>query len=171
MDVHKALRRSAFFRNLTDEQLATLAAIAHTEERQRGEYLFREGAPADRLYLIVSGRVELEIQIDAGGAIAVVEALSANDLVGWSAIVEPYLYTSSGRCVQPTVVVAIDGRRLRELMRADARLGLEVYQEIARIVARRLRDTRLRLTRWLHTTGTALAEEIARAKPHAHQDV
>lgn len=169
MDIPKALRRSAFFRNLNDEQLTTLAAIAHTEERRRGEYLFREGTTADRLYLIVSGRVELEIQIDAGGAVAVVEILGPSDLVGWSAIVEPYLYTSSGRCVQPTLVVAIDGSQLRELVWADARLGLEIYREIAHIVARRLRDTRLRLTRWLHTAGAALAEELARTKPHAHQ--
>ncbi len=169
MILHKMLRRSAFFQNLSDEQIVALSRIARSLEYRRGEYLFHEETPADSLYLIISGRVELEIQVDAGSAVAVVEVLGAGDLVGWSAIVEPYLYTSSGRCVQPTTVIAIDGPGLRDLLSRDPVLGREVYREVAHIVARRLRDTRVRLTRWLHATEEALTGEAWRSKPPGNQ--
>ena len=168
---HSMLRRSPFFKNLSDEQLMALSSIARTEEYRRGEHLFREGSLANRLYLIVSGRVELEIQISTGSMVVVVEVLGANDLVGWSAIVEPYLYTSSGRCVQLTTAIAIDGPGMRELLSTDPVLGREIYREVTHLVAGRLHDTRVRLTRWFHATEDALIGETLRPKPHNNWNV
>jgi CRP-like cAMP-binding protein len=140
------LRKSTFFGHLSEANLIALAKIASQERYEAGDLVFREGMPADKLYLILSGQIDLVIQIDAGGMTAVVDNLGSGDVVGWSTIVEPFRYTASGECGLPTSVVAIDSQALRELIETDHDLGCKIYRKVMDVVARRLHDTRLRLT-------------------------
>jgi len=60
------LRHSAIFRKLTDEQLKKIAAIASVETHPAGAVLYREGDPAGKFYIVVEGKVALDMQCDMG---------------------------------------------------------------------------------------------------------
>jgi CRP-like cAMP-binding protein len=64
--VLSGLARSYLFEDLSREQLAPLAERATTRSLVRGEYLFRVGAPAHEIWVVLSGEVKDSI-VDADG--------------------------------------------------------------------------------------------------------
>jgi len=67
----------------------------------------------------------------------------AKRLSGCSALVEPYVYTATERCLTEIEVLEIDAVSLRELMQKDCRLGLSLQQHIIRVLMERILDLRL----------------------------
>lgn len=60
------LQEAPLFSVLHPTDLATLAGRFHPIRCRRGEVIFREGEPAERLFLIGQGRVKLSIAAPAG---------------------------------------------------------------------------------------------------------
>ena len=56
------LRKTSLADALTDEQLADFASIGELHEYAQGDELFREGQPADRMWILLDGQVELTQQ-------------------------------------------------------------------------------------------------------------
>jgi CRP-like cAMP-binding protein len=141
----EVFRKSPFFTPVEEAQLIRLAMISAEEAYQTGEVIFNEGAPADKLYLVISGAVELRMCIDASDRTIPVEIIEPGEVVGWSTLVAPYEYTASGEARTSTRVVAIDSVLLRQFAEEDYALGCHLYRQVASVIAQRLHDTRLRL--------------------------
>ena len=88
-----------------------------------GEYLFREGEPADRFYVVRHGRVALEVHDPARRRWSL-DTVDDGDVVGWSWLVPPYRWIFDARAVEPTSAVAFDGACLRGKCDEDPALGL-----------------------------------------------
>ncbi len=43
-----------------------------------------------------------------------VDLITKGDAMGWSAVIEPYVYTLSARCIDDSKAIAFDGAKLRE---------------------------------------------------------
>jgi signal transduction histidine kinase len=56
------LRQTSLANALTDDQLADFASIGEVHEYGQGDELFREGQPADRMWILLDGQVELTQQ-------------------------------------------------------------------------------------------------------------
>ena len=144
---------SPVFAGLAPEQLQLIAGCGRNEHVDAGAPLFREGAPADRFFLIRTGAVALEIAAPAGGALAI-ETLHAGDVVGWSWLFAPYRWHFDGRATAPTSLIAFDGACLRGKCDADHELGYELMRRFAASLVERLQATRLQL---LDVYGHAVA--------------
>ena len=59
MNARLIIREIDIFRDLTEAQAARLANSARTETIRRGDLIYRDGDPADRLYAVLSGVVEI----------------------------------------------------------------------------------------------------------------
>ena len=144
------LGRCELFRHLETRHLERLSNMCREFSCQAGEVIFREGDNAVDLYVLADGRVALETEIVVvPGRPAVpttVDLVGSNDCFGWSAVVEPNLYTASARCMSASSGVAISGDALREIMGESPALGREVMDRLAQCVAQRLAHTRIRLT-------------------------
>ncbi len=138
------LRRFELLSELTDAEIEKIAALTRRVDYQFRDRIFEENDSARDLYFLESGRVG--IQIDLGsGRYMVVESISPGECFGWGALVEPYRYTASAVCIEDSVLLATDGRALRELMVSDPHLGFVMMSGVAHIAALRLKDTRLQL--------------------------
>lgn len=138
-------RQFPFFASVNDGQLARLAAISIEISYEPGEIIFEEGASADRLYLVLSGAIELRMRMDGLGRPIPVGIVGPGEVVGWSTLVQPHQYTARGEARGPTRVVAVDSVRLRQLVEEDHSLGYYLYRQVASVIAHRLHDLRLRL--------------------------
>lgn len=77
---------------------------------------------------------------------ATVDALIKGDIVGWSALVEPHIFTFSAQAVDKCKLVALDGIKLLKFMDADPVMGYEVMRRLSEVIASRLTHTRRSLT-------------------------
>ncbi len=110
-----------------------------------GQVIFHEGDKEDYLYVVIEGRVAIEISIPGRGRMRILTA-DAMDEVGWSSVTPVVRQRTAGaRAVLPSRLVAFDAFELRKLCDEDHDFGYFVMRRLANVVAGRLMTTRLQL--------------------------
>ncbi|HYB77479.1 MAG TPA: cyclic nucleotide-binding domain-containing protein, partial [Thermoplasmata archaeon] len=120
------------------------AMISKAEERTYdvGEMLVREGRPAEEFFLVVDGKVALEVGSADRGAITV-ETIGRGEILGWSWLVAPYRWRFDARATKPTQVVAINAAAARYALAAHPALAYQFLLKFLPVIAERLENTRV----------------------------
>lgn len=169
-------QRYSLFTNLTPAQQVQMAGLAQSVQAQPGEALFREGNPADMLWLLLVGRVALYHNVrseavtstrtlvamnrlmEGGTPVPLLEGQSdifkeyqvgevaAPAVIGISVLVPPHRLTATARVIQPSHLLKLNGVAVREFCQADPRLGYGVMGAIAQTAMERLHFARQQLT-------------------------
>lgn len=140
-----------FFQGMKAQHLAHLGYGAKESSYEAGEILFHEGEPANRMFLVQSGAVALEVHEPNDGT-AVVETVREGGVIGWSWLLPPFRWHLGARVVEPTKVIVLDGAHLLATAEQRHDFGYELMKRVAQIVVRRLESTRKEL---LHLEGEA----------------
>ncbi len=138
------LAEQPVFAGLAPETLELIAGCGQNVRFTTDERILAENEPADRFYLLRSGRVAVEIDTPRQGP-KTIETIGAGDLLGVSWLLPPYRWTFDARAVEPTRALAIDAACLRRKCDADPALGYELFKRFAGLVRDRLNTTRLQL--------------------------
>lgn len=142
--IKELLAEHPFFQDLTPEYFELVAGCGRNVRFEADTYLGKEGEQADSFFLIRSGLVAVETHAPARGVICL-QTLHAGDVAGWSWIFPPYEWTFDLKATELTLVVALDGKCLRQKCEQDTRLGYLLMKKFAGILTARLRATRLQL--------------------------
>jgi CRP-like cAMP-binding protein len=140
----EVLRRFSCFAPISEESLKAVAMMARAECLKAGNRLFGEGDPADCMSIIVDGTVDIQYHL-ANGDLRTVDTLIAGDIVGWSALVEPYKMTGTATASKDTNLIMVDAKPLRTLCERDPLLGYRLLKQVARLLADRLNAARVQL--------------------------
>ncbi len=138
------LKEHPFFKGMDKESYKLLSGCAKNERHNAGDYIVREGDPADQFYLLHKGAVALEFHVQGKDPI-ILETLHDGDIFGWSWIVPPCKWTYDIRAVGLTRLVALEAKCLRKKLNKDHSLGFDLYSRFIPIMAKRLASTRLQL--------------------------
>jgi CRP/FNR family cyclic AMP-dependent transcriptional regulator len=109
-----------------------------------GEYLFREGRPADQFYLVRHGRVALEVKAPGRGSVAF-QTVSAGQVAGVSWLVPPYRWAYDAKALELVRAVAMDATCLRDKCETDHDLGYELMKRFVPVLVERLHSTQLQI--------------------------
>lgn len=129
-----------FFDGMRPDHLAMLVRGAKEVQFNSGDILFREGEPADRFYLIQTGKIAIEARKPGGSA--VVQTLTAGDVLGWSWLFPPFGWHFQARAIEPTNVIVLSGAHLLVTAERNHDFGYELMKRISRLVINRLQATR-----------------------------
>ena len=66
-DIEKDLRRHPFCHGMEDSHVATLTHCSRYWNLEAGEFLWRQGERADTCFLVISGKVSLELGVPNEG--------------------------------------------------------------------------------------------------------
>lgn len=150
------LAEQPFFKGLPVELLELLVQDAMPVEFKVGELIFNEGGVANRLYLILSGKVALESPTDMEREPVIIETIGAGSMLGWSWLFPPYYWHFDARAVTPVKAIFFYGTRLREQCETNHELGYELMKRITGVVIQRLQATRRHLAEQCNTLLTPL---------------
>ena len=139
------LLASPFLEGFDPRDLAELARRATVVSFDQSEPVFTQGNPATCLYLLVAGTVELSVGREGGPGLVVETVTHQGYPIGWSAMVEPYVYRATATAREPTRLVAIGREALEHQARANPGFGMTLMRAVVGIVGDRLRATRTRL--------------------------
>ncbi len=141
----ETLRRFSLFAGFDPAWYKDIAMIGEEVRLAQGEWLFHEGEEAEGLYLVLSGSVDLKINLDEKGSRqADVSTAAAGETVGWSALVEPGLYTLGAVAASDVQLVRLDAAGIRGLMEQNCTMGFRLMQQLAKVLGQRLTDLRVR---------------------------
>ena len=159
------LKRFDLFAGLPGDALQDIAPLAEERHFPDGALLFAEGEPAGHLFLILDGRVSLERRVQLGRTgtprRAAIEVAGPWQTVGWSSMVRPFVYTSSGVCQGPTTVLDVPGEALRAWMVHHPAVGYEIITRIASIIRHRMESSTGTLTYFLSVISHEIKRPIA----------
>jgi CRP-like cAMP-binding protein len=142
--LERLLAEHELFRGLDERYVTLLTGCAANVRFDAGAFLFREGEPADRFFVVRQGRVALEIDAPGRGPI-VIQTLGEDDVIGYSWLFPPYRWRFDARAIEDTRALALDGLCLRGKCDEDPILGYEMMKRFAGIALERLQATRLQL--------------------------
>ena len=142
--INQLLAEAPAFNGMSQEHLELIAGCAQNKTATDGEYLMREGDPADSFYVIRHGRVALEIFVPQRGAVTI-ETIDDGDLLGWSWLVPPFRVEMDARALGNVHTVVFDAACLRGKADEDPELGYELMRRFIPVIVERLQATRVRL--------------------------
>ena len=109
-----------------------------------GEFLFKEGGPADHIYLIRFGQVALQAYAPGKGATTIATA-NSGDVVGWSWVVDPFRAHFDAVALGTVRAVSLDAECLRKKCDDDHELAYQMLRRTVNLMEQRLQATRLQL--------------------------
>jgi CRP-like cAMP-binding protein len=133
-----------FFAGLDPTLVHEMMAKAEQRSYDVGEMLVREGRPAEEFFLVIEGKVALEVGA-ADRAVITVETIGRGELLGWSWLVPPYRWRFDARAIKPTQVVAINAAAARYALAAHPAFAYQFLMKFLPVVAERLENTRIQL--------------------------
>ena len=139
----RVLKEFALFESVSDEVLKEIAELCYERSYRKGDSCFLQGRKASELYLCRSGRVDVKVQIrEPWGMEVTVHTSRAGELFGWSAMLEPYVYTASAKCQERTEVICINRSNLIDFFRKKPEVGDLVMTNLGAVISSRLTESR-----------------------------
>lgn len=145
-DLHRIefLKTVPFFANLTNWQLARVSDILFERRYETNELIFEQLQPGAALFLIVEGRVAIEVyneKFTTGLA-----ELESGAFFGEMALLDESPRSASARASEPTRTLALYRNDLTRLNHTDPETACHIYRVLAQIVGDRLRATNEMIT-------------------------
>ena len=134
------LKQTRVLKEATSDELQAVAKLCQEISLKDGERLFEGGTPAESMYLVVKGAVELRFPVThylASSDIAI-DRVSEDDVLGWSSLSESKTYTLSALAVQDSKLLKIDAKALRKLCSENNHLGYVLMKNLNAITGDRL---------------------------------
>ena len=141
--VLSAVQQHPFAQGLTPAHCEKLASLARRVSYPKGELIFREGDEKHEFFLLLSGRVALEMMTQ--GKPLRVHTLEGGDELGWSAVIMGRGKHFQARALEPVEALAFDGYALLEQCRADTGFGYKIMHRLLGVVSERLQAARLQV--------------------------
>jgi CRP-like cAMP-binding protein len=146
-----------FFSDISLERQSEIESISFVQSHEKGSILFQKNEPARYIYGLIEGCVELNItfkeevvtkdikhedyintHIETFERPIAIEYVKENDILGWSALVEPERMTSTALCINDSKVALIPASDLKKIFNNDPELGYIISSRINALIARRL---------------------------------
>jgi CRP-like cAMP-binding protein len=144
--IEPLLAAQPFCKGLHPRHIHEVAACASRLNFTDGQFLCRAGEVVTRFYLILQGRVSVEIFSARRGPITM-QTVMGGGVIGWLWVnSEPYHWPVDTRAVGLTRALSLEVSCLREKCEADHDLGYEIMKRYANSLAERFRVCSLQLT-------------------------
>ncbi|MDO5034867.1 MAG: Crp/Fnr family transcriptional regulator [Actinomycetaceae bacterium] len=124
------------FEGLDEEQQRSLRSKMGQTTLRRGEVLFEEGEPGNRLYIITEGKVKLG-HTSSDGRENLLAVLGPGEIIGELTLFDPGPRSTTATAVSPVTLLHLDHADLNAILDTNPTMG----KHMLRALARRLRRT------------------------------
>ena len=128
------------FRDLPEEELEFLCELFKHHAYPAGTILFAQGDVAERVYVLLEGKVAIRYKPHDGDFLEVT-TIRDGGVFGWSAALGRQNYTSYALASTDCHVLELRGEALRRLCRTHPKIGVIILERMAEVIASRLENT------------------------------
>lgn len=121
---------------LSDQMLDQLVPIAELLQFEAEEFIFRQGDPANRFYMLLQGKVLLEQHITSKITVSL-SAIKPGYSFGWSAILDAVTFSTDAICAQQSQLLTFRAEKLKTLLENNHSMGYILTQRILHIIKKR----------------------------------
>ena len=133
-----------FFDGLSPEYITAIAEGSRRITFNTGEFLMREDEPGTCFYLILHGKVALEICTPERGPV-IVSTLGENEILGYCWLIPPFQCRFDVRAVELTRAICVDGVQLKKICDENHQIGYEILKRTTMMMSGLIEVTRVQL--------------------------
>ena len=130
------IMRVPLFAGLNEEQYKALGDRTGSTALRRGEILFEEGDPGDRLYIITEGKIKLG-HTSSDGRESLLAILGPGEIIGELTLFDPGPRSTTATAVSPVSMLSLEHSALMDILDVNPDLA----KHMLRALAQRLRRT------------------------------
>lgn len=134
-----ALKEVPVFASLSDNELNEIEKLTHERKYQAGEDVFKQFAPAEGMFIIISGSVEIYIEND--GSKNILAELNDHDFFGEIALLDDKPRSAGAVAITPSILLGFFKPDLLSLMERNPALSSKILTNLGTVLAERLRKT------------------------------
>ena len=134
-DVQDRLRTAPLFAALDDDAANALRSSMVDQRLTKGDILFSEGEPGEKLYLIESGKIKLS-HTASDGRESIIAVLGAGEMLGELSLFDPGPRTATAIAVTNTKVVSLSHEALLPWLVGRPDLAVSLLAALARRLRR-----------------------------------
>jgi CRP-like cAMP-binding protein len=134
------LKAVRIFEDCTTQELEDIATICEQVSFNTGERLFEANSPAEHLFLVVKGLIELHFNVTHYSAAKKItfERVKQGEILGWSsALTQPRVYALSATAVKDSELLRIRVSDIEKLCMENNHLGYVLMKNISETIAAR----------------------------------
>ena len=131
------LKKIYLLENLDDSMLGKMLPFTQMHLFGNKAVVFKEGQPAEDFFMLLKGKVVLEVEASESVMISL-GSIKSGYSFGWSALLHESAYTSYAVCVEPCEVIALPGNIFVQLLEENHSMGYRVMSGVVEILKRRL---------------------------------
>ena len=139
LDRIQFLKTVPFFDRLSNRQLKRVSDIMFERSYDADESIFEEGQPGAALFLILDGKIAIEICRETSTTRLAV--LERGAFFGEMALLDDSPRSANARALEPTRTLALYRNDLSRLIQRDPQTACQIYRALASMVGDRLRST------------------------------
>lgn len=125
------------FKGVSQRIIAEIGKLGEEVSFSRDEIIFTADEPGSCIYELVEGEVDIVV-LEKENMHFIVKR--PGEIFGWSALVEPYVYSATARCITPARAIRIRRDVIENVVKRHPEEGLIIYKHLVGIVAQRLRS-------------------------------
>jgi CRP-like cAMP-binding protein len=142
-DVKVEVQRHPFLAGMPPQHHAILAGLGRYAEFPASAVLFPEGDTQHEFFLLISGRVALEII--AQGQSLRIETLEPGTALGWSAVLLGRGKHFQARALEPVKALVFPGVEVLAACHRDPKFGVDLMHRLLGLVSSRLQAERIKV--------------------------
>ena len=133
------------FKGLWPRQMDALEAISTSKSIEAGQWLFQEDEPAEALFILQSGTIELVTTAEKDLELPIKILRAHGDCCGIAALIPPFRYNLSARCLDDAELFEIKKTDLKSLFHKDNQVGMAIMSNMSCHLLDRLNEARREL--------------------------
>jgi CRP-like cAMP-binding protein len=130
-------KESDLFKGVSQRVLGEIGKLSEEVVFEKDLVIFRTDQEASYIYELAEGIVDIVVSEKDNMHYSI---MRPNEIFGWSALVEPYVYTATARCITKVKVIQIARDVIEDTVKRHPAEGLIIYKHLAGIIGQRLRS-------------------------------
>ena len=135
------LRQAKLLAGLTDKQLKALESRGEPRELERDEVVFEEGTPGDEVFVLLTGRVQITVEMSRKTEQAPVHTVVPGSVFGEFALATNDTRSATAMALKDSSFFVFSRDAFQSLAKSDPALGYRVMQNLCEILVGRITKT------------------------------
>jgi CRP-like cAMP-binding protein len=131
-----AIKESDLFKGVSQRFITKIANNSEEASFKRNSTIFKAGEKASHFFVLMEGAIDISLGRKESAHMSVSKP---GEVFGWSALVEPYVYTANAKATKETRVIKVSRDLIEQAIGEHPAEGLAVLKNLTGIIAQRLR--------------------------------
>ena len=132
MEAANVLKGHDVFRSFTPKEAEAMTAFSSAKTREKGATVYTAEQKASHVFVLLEGEVNLHLPGAPAGPGLVISRVQIGELFGIAPLLGCDRYTTHAICAGPSKILYIEARPLKEMLKANALVGQNIMNSVAR---------------------------------------